>query len=142
MDSTVSPSEDFFLYANGGWIKQNPIPDDQSSWGIGHAVQEEIYKRLREINETSLNAKDGIEKKVGDFWFSAMDTTHIERAGFEPLKPELDAINNIKDLKGLLDVNADLHYKGVGVLYNDAIYQDDEQRSHGASPQPGRAGTS
>ena len=63
MDTSVSPSEDFFLYANGGWIKKNPIPDDQSSWGIGHAVQEELYKRLLQINETSLNAKDGIEKK-------------------------------------------------------------------------------
>ena len=125
MDTTVSPAEDFFQYANGGWIKQNPIPDDQSSWGIGHAVQEELYKRLREINETSLNAKDGIEKKVGDFWFSAMDTVNIQSQGVEPLKPELDAINNIKDLKGLLDVNADLHYKGVGILYNDAIYQDE-----------------
>lgn len=124
MDTSVSPADDFFMYANGGWIKQNPIPDDQSSWGIGHAVQEDIYKRLREINETSLNAKDGIEKKVGDFWYSAMDTVTIEKEGIKALQPELDAINNIKDLKGLLDVNADLHYKGVGVLYNDAIYQD------------------
>src|SRR5688572_32380184 len=71
MDTTVSPSEDFFLYANGGWIKQHPIPDDQSSWSIGQAVQEELYKRLLEINETYLNARDGIEKKVGDIWFSA-----------------------------------------------------------------------
>ncbi|HYE54646.1 MAG TPA: M13 family metallopeptidase [Chitinophagaceae bacterium] len=125
MDTTVDPSEDFFLYANGGWIKRNPIPDDQSFWGIGNAVQEDLYTRLRTINESSLNAKDGIEKKVGDFWYSAMDTNGIERAGISPLQPELDAINNIKDLQGLLDVNADLHKKGIGVLYDDAIYQDE-----------------
>lgn len=125
MDTTVSPSEDFFLYANGGWIKQNPIPDDQSSWGIGHAVQEELYKRLRTINESALSANNGIEKKVGDFWYSAMDTVDIEKQGISPLKPELDEINNIKDLQGLLDVNADFHNKGIGVLYDDGIYQDE-----------------
>lgn len=124
MDTSVSPSEDFFMYANGGWIKNNPIPDDQSSWGIGHLVMEELYKRKLEINESALNAKSGIEKKLGDFWFSAMDTLNIEKQGIKPLQPELDAINNIRDLKGLLDVNADLHHKGVGVLYSDAIYQD------------------
>ena len=125
MDTTVSPADDFFMYANGGWIKQNPIPDDQSSWSIGHAVQEELYKRLRSINETALNAKDGIEKKVGDFWYSAMDTVTINRDGIKPLQPELDAINNVKDLKGLLEVNADFHNKGIGVLYDDGIYQDE-----------------
>jgi putative endopeptidase len=125
MDTTVSPADDFFMYANGGWIRQNPIPDDQSSWSIGHAVQEELYKRLRNINETALNAKDGIEKKVGDFWFSAMDTVAINSQGIKPLQPELDAINNVKDLDGLLDVNADFHNKGIGVLYDDAIYQDE-----------------
>jgi putative endopeptidase len=125
MDTTVAPSEDFFMYANGGWIKQNPIPDDQSSWGIGHAVQEELYKRLRTINESALDAKDGIEKKVGDFWYSAMDTVNINKEGISPLQPELDEINNISDLKGLLNVNADFHNKGIGVLYNDGIYQDE-----------------
>lgn len=125
MDTTVNPAEDFFMYANGGWIKQNPIPDDQSSWSIGHAVQEELYKRLRSINDEALNAKDGIEKKVGDFWFSAMDTVNINQQGIKPLQPELDAINNVKDLNGLLDVNADFHNKGIGVLYDDGIYQDE-----------------
>lgn len=125
MDTSVSPADDFFMYANGGWIRQNPIPDDQSSWSIGHAVQEELYKRLRSINESALNAKDGIEKKVGDFWYSAMDTVTINKEGIRALQPELDAINNIKDLKGLLDVNADFHNKGIGVLYDDGIYQDE-----------------
>jgi putative endopeptidase len=124
MDTTVSPADDFFSYANGGWIKQNAIPDDQSYWGIGNAVQEDLYTRLLSINESALKANDGIEKKVGDFWFSAMDTVNIEKQGLKSLEPELQAINNIKDLKGLLDVNADFHRKGINVLYDDGIYQD------------------
>lgn len=51
VDSTVNPAQDFFDYANGGWIKRNPIPAEYSSWGIGNLVQEELYKRLRTINE-------------------------------------------------------------------------------------------
>src|ERR1043165_7702520 len=53
LDTTVSPAKDFFEYANGGWIKKNPIPNDQSSWGIANLVIEENLKRLREISENS-----------------------------------------------------------------------------------------
>src|SRR5450755_1678287 len=72
IDTTVSPATDFFSYANGGWIKRNPIPSDQSAWGIGFLVQEDIYKRLREINEkaaTDTAAAGSISQKIGDFWF-------------------------------------------------------------------------
>src|SRR5687767_5832289 len=51
MDTTVGPSQDFFMYANGGWIKRNPIPGDQGSWTIGHLVVEENLKRLRQLSE-------------------------------------------------------------------------------------------
>src|SRR3954469_15604471 len=71
MDSSVSPSQDFFLYANGGWIKRNPIPSDQGSWGIGQMVIEENQKRLRTICEkaASSNAATGSnEQKIGDYW--------------------------------------------------------------------------
>src|SRR5215210_6035320 len=71
-DTAVDPALDFFMYANGGWLTRNPIPEDQSAWGIGNAVQEELYTRLRILNEQSLQATGGIEKKVGDFWHSAM----------------------------------------------------------------------
>ena len=51
LDTTVSPSQDFFQYANGGWIKRNPIPGDQAGWGIGNLVIEENLKRFKELNE-------------------------------------------------------------------------------------------
>ena len=49
IDSTVKPGDDFFMYANGGWIKKNPIPGAESGWGIGNLVQEENYNRLKKI---------------------------------------------------------------------------------------------
>ena len=54
MDTTVNPGDDFFMYANGLWIKNNPIPAAYSRWGIGNIINDEIYERLRTINENSL----------------------------------------------------------------------------------------
>src|ERR1700741_2358633 len=56
IDSTVSPGADFFTYANGTWLKNNPIPPAYSSWGIGNEVTEEIRDRLKKINEDALKA--------------------------------------------------------------------------------------
>lgn len=128
-DTTIDPSADFFMYANGGWIKNNPIPADQSSWGIGNAVQEELYNRLKAINIKSLAATDGMEKKVGDFWYSAMDTPHIEQQKLSAIQPELNAINNIKDIKTLQNVVADMQIKGIDVLYRSGAGQDDKNSS-------------
>ena len=81
LDTTINPADDFFMYANGGWIKKNPIPGDQSSWGIGNLVIEENLKRLREISEKAEKAKavkGTPEQKIGDIWTTAMDSTKIE----------------------------------------------------------------
>jgi len=129
IDSTVKPSEDFFLYANGGWIKQNPIPAAESGWGIGNLVNEEIYDRKKKINEKAVNEKapDGsVSQKIGDFWFSGMDSAGIEKQGLQPLKENLDKINDIKSLADLVNVVASFHTKSVGPLFSDYVSQDDK----------------
>src|ERR1700748_2624688 len=80
IDTTVKPSDNFFLYANGKWLKDNPIPADESGWGIGNLVQEEIYTRLKTINEKAIAenaAKGTVSQKIADFWKSGMDTAGI-----------------------------------------------------------------
>src|SRR5438132_4671936 len=69
MDPSINPGDDFFNYANGGWLKRNPIPASESAWGIGNLVREELYVQLRTINEGSAqkNAAAGSdEQKIGD----------------------------------------------------------------------------
>ena len=51
LDTTVNPGDDFFQYANGGWMKRNPIPADESGWGLFQVIPNETLNRLREINE-------------------------------------------------------------------------------------------
>lgn len=129
MDSTVSPSQDFFLYANGGWIKQNPIPPAYGSWGIGNLVIEENLKRLRDISEKAAAAhatKGSNEQKIGDFWATAMDSTKIEQQGLQPLQPYLDKINAITDVKSLVATVAELKKIGSSTLFSNYVTQDDK----------------
>ncbi len=127
IDTTIDPSQDFFEYANGGWIKNNLIPAEQSSWGIGNLVIEENQKRLREICEkaASSNATKGSsDQKIGDFWKTAMDSATIERDGLKPIQPLLDKINAIKDINELITTVASLKKIGSSTLFSDYVGQD------------------
>jgi putative endopeptidase len=130
IDTTVSPATDFFDYANGGWIKKNPIPADQSSWGIGELVQEDIYDRLKTINEKAAAAQSApgsIEQKIGDFWISGMDSNAIEKQGLQPLQSELSRIDQVASVKDLLNETALLQRKGIGVLMKEGVEQDEKK---------------
>jgi len=120
LDTLTSARADFFQYANGGWIKENPIPGEQSSWGIGNLVIEENLRRLREIAEKASDSKPekgSAEQKIGDFWATAMDSTKIEKDGLSPLKSLLDKVNNITDAKSLLTTVAELKKAGSSTLF-------------------------
>jgi len=148
IDSSVSPANDFFEYANGGWIKRNPIPPSESSWGIGNLVQEEIYKRLLKINEeaeTAHAAKGTITQKIGDFWKSGMDSVANDKAGLSPLQMDLNEINAIQNANDLLREAALLKTKGVNCFFRDYVSQDDKnsnmmiyQLSQGGLGMPNR----
>lgn len=125
-DTTVNPADDFFQYAVGGWLKKNPIPADQTGWGIAYLVQEELYTRLKSINDEAAkkNAKSGVDQQIGDFWASGMDTAGLDKAGVSSLQQELSAINAAQTPQDVMNVSAQLHRKGVGVFYSDYISQD------------------
>lgn len=123
IDSTVSPAEDFFSFANGGWIKRTPIPAEESGWGLGNMVEEEIYVRLKKVNET---ASGGL---VGDLWYSGMDSAEIDKQGLTPLQGELASIQGIGSKKDLAEAAARAHLNGVSVLFRDYVAQDDKNSS-------------
>ena len=130
MDSTVKPGDDFFEFANGGWIKRNPIPADQSSWSIGHLVIEENLKHLREISEkaaASNAAKGSNDQKIGDYWSMAMDSSKIEADGLKPIQPLLDKLNAVTDSKSLINVIAEFKQMGASTLFDEQVSQDPKQ---------------
>ncbi|MEX6686686.1 M13 family metallopeptidase [Danxiaibacter flavus] len=126
MDTTVNPAQDFFDFANGGWLKKNPIPGDETGWGIGQLVNKELYERKLKINQDAASKKDakGVEQQIGDFWKAGMDTVSIEKMGLDPLKSGLAKINAVSNIAGLMSVAAELHKMGVGVFFDEGISQD------------------
>jgi predicted metalloendopeptidase len=97
MDRSVKPGDDFYEYANGGWMKATEIPPDQASWGSFAALRVDTQKRNRAIMEDAAKAPDGSDaRKVGDYYASFMDEAGIEKAGLAPLKDRLDRIAAIK----------------------------------------------
>jgi putative endopeptidase len=128
-DTLVSPSDDFFMYANGGWFKQNPIPDSERSNGIFRTIQDTINNQVKQICEKSAaaNADKGSNKqKIGDFYSSGMDTLTINKAGITPLKTELAKIDAITDTPSLLSTIAHLHTIGASPAFSFYVSQDDK----------------
>jgi putative endopeptidase len=126
LDTTVNPANDFFDYANGGWIKKNPIPDEEKSWGIAYLVQEDLYQRLKSINEKAAsNPDNAIARKIAAFWKSGMDTAGINKQGLSAIQPELQLIDNIKTREDVLAVAAAFNKKGIGSMFGNYIGQDD-----------------
>ena len=106
IDSTVRPQDNFFLYANGNWLKNVQIPASQSGWGsffiLADSSLARMHSLLDSLAQLSNTVKNTNAQQVADLYFSAMDSAGIETRGWQPVKPELDSINAIRDLNGLL----------------------------------------
>jgi len=130
IDTAVNPGDDFFQYANGGWLKRNPIPNTESGWGIGNVVREQLYLNLRRINEQAAGASQTAgtdQQKIGDFWATAMDTAKAERLGIHPLDAELARIDAIRNANDALDVAFALNPLQVGPFFSFYVYQDEKK---------------
>jgi putative endopeptidase len=115
IDPAISPATDFYQYALGTWLKNNPIPDEYSRWGSFEILSEINNKVLREVLETASNnnsaTKGSNQQKVGDYYFTGMDTLKIEKEGYKPIQTQLDAIAGIKSKEDLYKEIAYLHLR-------------------------------
>lgn len=130
LNRTMDPGQDFFEYANGGWFARNPIPASEAGWGIGNLVGDELYAKLRSINEQAAktNAPTGSDsQKIGDFWITAMDEGKANALGLEPVRAELARIDGITTLPEVLDVSFELRSLGIGAFCGVWVGQDEKQ---------------
>ena len=129
MDTTVKPGDNFFLYANGKWIKDTKIPGDENSWGLGNILYNDNQKHLHSIlDDVSVddNPAGSKEQKVADLYKSGMDTATIEKLGYDPVKPLLAKIDTVKDYKGLWQLAAAGFKNGDGFLLGFYVSPDDK----------------
>ncbi|NML64796.1 M13 family metallopeptidase [Hymenobacter sp. RP-2-7] len=128
LDKSVSPCQDFYHYANGNWLKNNPIPAAETRWGAFNELgdrNQAIEKRILEkAAADARTAKAGTnEQKVGDFYAAAMDSMGIEQAGLKYLQPRLDRIKSLQNLADVQQYIADPKSYGAG-WYGFGVGQD------------------
>ena len=135
MDTSAKPQNDFFMYANGGWIKNTEIPPEYSRWGSFNQLIEHNNDALHEIAEKAANTHVDPKlapetQKVGDYYASGMDEKTIEAMRTKPLAEEFKSIEAIKDRNDLLKEIAHLHAIGVPVLFDFDAGQDAKDSTH------------
>lgn len=130
LDTTVSPAADFDNYANGGWKKRFPIPDEKSRFGSFDLLADSGELQVQTlITEIASQKQDPgtIGQKIADFYNTGMDTAKIERDGLAPVQPILDQIAAIQTKEEVMKVVADLHTQGIYPMFS--FFADADQKN-------------
>ncbi|MDA3954294.1 MAG: M13 family metallopeptidase [Bacteroidales bacterium] len=121
IDTTFDPADDFYHFANNGWMKENPLPDDESRYGsfdqLGKETSMKVQTLLEELAKGSFE-QGSIEQKIGDFYAMGMDSAKIEEQGLEPLKPEFEKIASISTMENVQAQIAHFHTYGIGSIFS------------------------
>jgi putative endopeptidase len=131
MDKSQSPKKDFYRYASGTWIKNNPVPADKARWnGFSELTERNNYlihgilRDARDAAAADLTAGTKPRNQVGNFFASGMNVDVIEKKQFAPIKPELDAIEQIKSKDDLFKLLGQFHKSGHGGIFYTSVDAD------------------
>ncbi|WP_414717331.1 M13 family metallopeptidase [Telluribacter sp.] len=145
MDLSVKPGDDFYQYANGTWLKNNAIPAKETRWGSFNVLRDFNINAVKTILNDAANNKNAaagsLEKRVGDFYASGMDSATIEKVGYTPIKADLKRAGAVKDVKGVLNEVATLRTSGsASPLFGFYVGQD-RKNVNNMVPQLSQGGT-
>ena len=136
IDTTVKAGDNFFQYANGRWFKENPIPASEANNGLWRLIQDTINAQIRIMCESSAaltNTEKGSNKqKIGDFFFTGMDSLTLNKKGIIDLKKDFDMIDGINDIRGIIHAAAYIHTVAGSPMFTFGVGQDDRISSKNA----------
>ncbi len=136
IDSTVKAGDDFFGFANGRWFKENPIPPSEQSNGLWQMIQDTINAQILSLCQSSAGVHDAPKgsnkQKIGDFYYSGMDSVALNKNGIRDLMRELERIDAVKDIKALIREAAYVRRVSGSPMFSFGVSQDDRISSKNA----------
>jgi putative endopeptidase len=133
MDKSVDPATNFYRYADGVWLKDNPVPLDKPRWSAFSELAERNWYLIHGILEDASEAAAALpqhspRREAGDFYASVMDTNRIEQLGLSPIANDLKKIDRLESARDLFALVADFHQRGLGAMF-EADFGPDSKRS-------------
>src|SRR4051794_1169238 len=134
MDLDVRPQDDLFGHVNGRWLAETEIPSDRSSWGpfvqLADVAEEQVHRIIEDLAAVALDSEEGAElnadaQKIGDLFASFMDTDRIDRVGIRPIKPLMDAVASLRDVRDLAAFLGEFERLGGHGLFGSYVNTDD-----------------
>lgn len=127
LDKSIRPQDDFFLFANGTWVKNNPVPDNESRWGsfneLDKANKEKLNAILKDAQEN--NKEKGSQNQILGDYFTSYTSMDVRNAfGMKPIQAELDMIKAMTSKSEVPSVLGKLHHNGVRAFFSYGVGQD------------------
>ncbi|MBB3187030.1 M13 family metallopeptidase [Microbacter margulisiae] len=136
IDSTVNPGDNFFMFANGRWFKDHPIPPSEQSNGIFQTIQDTINAQIHDVCVSSSTHKNEVKgsarQKIGDFYYTGMDSVALNKNGISPLKLYFLRIDRIQNRKELMQAVAFLQTVAASPMFSFYVGPDDKISSKNA----------
>jgi endothelin-converting enzyme/putative endopeptidase len=129
MNPDVRPQDDLFGHVNGRWLDETEIPADRSSWGpfvqLADIAEEQVREIIEELAQTPADQLSDDARKIGDLYASFMDEDAINRKGLRPVRPLIDAVDGLRDVRDLAAFLGEFERIGGHGLFGSYVDTDD-----------------